>query len=74
MDMPIDTPLSALLGIRHPILLAPMDGIAGARLTAAASNAGGFGILGEAEQILLRPRNSSAALRSKGIHPNTLIT
>ncbi len=40
------TPLTALLGIRHPILLAPMDVISGARLTAAVSNAGGFGILG----------------------------
>jgi nitronate monooxygenase len=44
--MPIDTPLNAKLGIRHPILLAPMDVIAGARLTLAVSNAGGFGILG----------------------------
>jgi nitronate monooxygenase len=46
MDMPIDTPLTALLGIRHPVLLAPMDVVAGARLTAAVSDAGGFGILG----------------------------
>jgi nitronate monooxygenase len=44
--MSIATPLTALLGIQHPILLAPMDGIAGARLTAAVSSAGGFGILG----------------------------
>ncbi|QWG15449.1 nitronate monooxygenase [Bradyrhizobium sediminis] len=44
--MPIDTPLCGLLGIQHPILLAPMDVIAGARLTAAVSGAGGFGILG----------------------------
>src|SRR5947207_13420200 len=46
MDMPMDTPLTALLRIRHPILLAPMDVVAGARLTLAVSNAGGFGILG----------------------------
>src|ERR1700730_10065389 len=46
MDMPISTPLTVLLGIRHPILLAPMDVITGARLTAAVSHAGGFGILG----------------------------
>jgi nitronate monooxygenase len=46
MDMSIATPLTALLGIQHPILLAPMDVIAGARLTAAVSGAGGFGILG----------------------------
>src|SRR3981189_776675 len=46
MDMSISTPLTALLGITHPILSAPMDVIAGARLTAAVSPAGGFGILG----------------------------
>jgi nitronate monooxygenase len=44
--MPIKTSLTALLGIQHPILSAPMDVIAGARLTAAVSAAGGFGILG----------------------------
>ncbi len=44
--MPIPTPLTACLGIQHPILSAPMDVIAGARLTAAVSAAGGFGILG----------------------------
>jgi nitronate monooxygenase len=44
--MPIDTTLTARLGITHPILSAPMDVIAGARLTAAVSEAGGFGILG----------------------------
>src|SRR6266851_3940618 len=46
MPMSISTPLTALLGIKHPILQAPMDTIAGARLTAAVSAAGGFGILG----------------------------
>lgn len=44
--MPIATPLTALLGIKHPVLSAPMDGIAGARLTMAVSEAGGLGILG----------------------------
>jgi nitronate monooxygenase len=44
--MQTDASLTALLGIRHPILLGPMDVISGARLTAAVSNAGGFGILG----------------------------
>jgi nitronate monooxygenase len=44
--MSINTSLTALLGIRHPILLAPMDLVSGARLTAAVSSAGGFGILG----------------------------
>ncbi|MBT1516262.1 nitronate monooxygenase [Bradyrhizobium sp. SRL28] len=44
--MSISTPLSARLGIQRPILSAPMDVIAGARLTKAVSAAGGFGILG----------------------------
>src|SRR6185503_15502338 len=44
--MPISTDLTALLGIRHPLLLAPMDTISGSRLTRAVSEAGGFGILG----------------------------
>jgi len=44
--MPISTPLTTRLGVKHPILLAPMDVIAGARLTTAVSSAGGFGILG----------------------------
>ncbi len=38
--------LTARLGIRHPILLAPMAAIAGSKLVTAVSNAGGFGILG----------------------------
>lgn len=44
--MPIRTPLTTRLGIAHPILLAPMDLVADARLTAAVSAAGGLGILG----------------------------
>jgi nitronate monooxygenase len=44
--MPISTSLTALLGVPHPILLAPMDVIAGAGLVTAVSEAGGFGILG----------------------------
>jgi len=44
--MKLSTPLTKLLGISHPILLAPMDVVADARLTAAVSAAGGMGILG----------------------------
>lgn len=44
--MVLSTNVSQLLGVRYPILSAPMDLIAGARLTAAVSKAGGFGILG----------------------------
>ena len=44
--MSIATPLTKQLGIEHPLLLAPMDIIAGSRLVMAVSRAGGFGILG----------------------------
>jgi len=44
--MPIKTALTSLLGIEHPVLLAPMAGVAGGALAAAVSNAGGLGIVG----------------------------
>ena len=44
--MPLDTALTKHLAITHPVLLAPMDVVADARLTAAVSAAGGLGILG----------------------------
>src|SRR5262245_2709117 len=45
-NMPIQTALTNMLALTHPVLLAPMDLVADARLTAAVSAAGGFGILG----------------------------
>ena len=44
--MPIATRLTKLLGVKHPILLAPMDLVADGRLAATVSGAGGFGIIG----------------------------
>lgn len=44
--MSITTPVTQMLGIPHPILLAPMDLVADGRLVAAVDAAGGFGILG----------------------------
>ncbi|PHH67871.1 hypothetical protein CDD80_449 [Ophiocordyceps camponoti-rufipedis] len=43
---PITTPLTRLLGIRHPILLAGMARVSGGKLAAAVSNAGGLGVIG----------------------------
>jgi nitronate monooxygenase len=40
------TKLTELLGIRHPVLLAPMGGTAGGALAAAVSKAGGLGLIG----------------------------
>jgi nitronate monooxygenase len=50
--LPIDlgytmtTALTETLGIRHPLLLAPMAFVAGGRLAAAVSDAGGLGFIG----------------------------
>jgi NAD(P)H-dependent flavin oxidoreductase YrpB (nitropropane dioxygenase family) len=41
--MSIQTPLTELFGIKHPILLAGMNVASGADLAAAVSNAGGMG-------------------------------
>jgi len=45
MDV-IETALTRLLDIQHPILLAPMGSAAGGKLAAAVTNAGGFGLVG----------------------------
>ena len=44
--MPIKNRLTQMLGIQHPVLLAPMDLVSGGRLAAAVSQAGGLGLLG----------------------------
>ena len=44
--MTLRTKLTELLGIRHPVLQAPMGGTAGGRLAAAVSEAGGLGLIG----------------------------
>lgn len=42
----IDTALTRMFGLRHPIVLGPMGGVSGGRLAAAVSNAGGLGLVG----------------------------
>lgn len=44
--MAIATAITRLLGITHPVVLAPMGGVSGGRLAAAVTAAGGFGIIG----------------------------
>jgi nitronate monooxygenase len=44
--MAIKNRLTQMLGIEHPVLLAPMDLVSGGRLAAAVSQAGGLGLLG----------------------------
>jgi nitronate monooxygenase len=62
----ITTSLTNLAAIRHPVLLAPMGGVAGGRLAAAVSDAGGLGLVGGGygEPIWLA-RELAAAGRSR---------
>lgn len=46
MALKIRTPLTDLLGIDHPVMLAGMGNVSGSGLAAAVSNAGGFGCIG----------------------------
>src|SRR5256885_17025016 len=44
--MPLRTPLTAMFGIEHPVVLAPMGGVSGGTLAAAVSEGGGLGLIG----------------------------
>src|SRR3954467_1634825 len=58
----IETARPRLLGIEHPILLAPMGSAAGGRLAAAVTNAGGPGVGGSADaNIAAIPRGPTEA-------------
>lgn len=44
--MALRSALTEAFGIEHPIVLAPMGGVAGGRLAAAVSEGGGLGMIG----------------------------
>ncbi len=50
--MRLHTPLTELIGIEHPVVQTGMGWVAGARLVAATSNAGGLGILASATMTI----------------------
>jgi nitronate monooxygenase len=56
----IETALTRLLGIEHPILLAPMGSAAGGKLAAAVTHAGGLGLVGSGYASTTAIRNELA--------------
>ncbi|WP_344979498.1 NAD(P)H-dependent flavin oxidoreductase [Streptosporangium fragile] len=52
MEQVLDTPLTRLAGVRHPVVQTGMGWVAGPRLVAAVANAGGLGILASATMTL----------------------
>jgi NAD(P)H-dependent flavin oxidoreductase YrpB (nitropropane dioxygenase family) len=47
MSKTIQTPITELLGIKYPIMLAGMNKAAGPKLAATVSNNGGLGVIGK---------------------------
>jgi NAD(P)H-dependent flavin oxidoreductase YrpB (nitropropane dioxygenase family) len=63
------TPACELLGIRYPIVQTGMGWVAGARLTAATSAAGGLGILASATMTYPQLRDAIADVRARTDRP-----
>jgi nitronate monooxygenase len=65
----IETALTRLLGIAHPILLAPMGSAAGGKLAAAVTNAGGLGLIGSgyADAATIKKELAAAGNTSVGV-------
>jgi len=65
----VETRLTELLGIEHPVMLAGMGGVSYAALVAAVSDAGGFGCLGASTMRVDRMVDEMAAVRSATDRP-----
>ena len=63
--MRLKTRLTEKLGVKHPILLAPMNVMAGGKLAAAVSDAGGLGLSAAA---MATPIGLSCSTRQRGMH------
>jgi NAD(P)H-dependent flavin oxidoreductase YrpB (nitropropane dioxygenase family) len=64
-EVPIRTRLTELTGIRYPIVQTGMGFVAGARLAAATSRAGGLGIIGSATMTLDALRTAITAVKDR---------
>ncbi|MFJ8532503.1 NAD(P)H-dependent flavin oxidoreductase [Streptomyces sp. NPDC093591] len=61
----METPLTRLVGVRHPILQTGMGWVAGPRLVSATANAGALGILASATMTVDRLRAAIREVRSR---------
>ncbi len=61
----ITTPLTELVGVRHPLVQTGMGWVAGPRLVSAAANAGALGILASATMTVERLRAAVREVRSR---------
>ncbi|MCG5219998.1 nitronate monooxygenase [Streptosporangium soli] len=65
MGQVLDTPLTRLTGVRHPVVQTGMGWVAGPRLVSAVANAGGLGILAAATMTLDRLAAAIAEVRAR---------
>ncbi|GHH02598.1 NAD(P)H-dependent flavin oxidoreductase [Streptomyces lanatus] len=61
----METPLTRLVGVRHPIVQTGMGWVAGPRLVSATANAGALGILASATMTLDRLREAIREVKSR---------
>ncbi|MFJ9544091.1 NAD(P)H-dependent flavin oxidoreductase [Streptomyces sp. NPDC101225] len=64
-DVAIATPLTELVGVRHPIVQTGMGWVAGPRLVSAAADAGALGILASATMTLEQLRSAVREVKSR---------
>ncbi|HYZ55136.1 MAG TPA: nitronate monooxygenase, partial [Streptosporangiaceae bacterium] len=61
----LDTPLTRLAGVRHPVVQTGMGWVAGPRLVSAVANAGGLGVLASATMTLPQLASAIEEVRSR---------
>lgn len=64
-DVGIETPLTQLVGVRHPIVQTGMGWVAGPRLVSATANAGALGILASATMTVAQLRSAVREVKSR---------
>lgn len=65
----LSTPLTELVGVRHPIVQTGMGWVAGPRLVSASANAGALGILASATMTLEQLRSAVHEVKSRTDRP-----
>ncbi|MEV5879502.1 nitronate monooxygenase [Streptomyces sp. NPDC052101] len=64
-DVRIETPLTKLVGVRHPVVQTGMGWVAGPRLVSATANAGALGILASATMTVEQLRSAVREVKSR---------
>ncbi|GAA4394153.1 NAD(P)H-dependent flavin oxidoreductase [Tsukamurella soli] len=66
---PLSTPLTRMVGVRHPIVQTGMGWVAGARLVSATAEAGALGLLASATMTLTELERAVVAVKSRTDKP-----